>query len=390
MATARRSLLATLWGLGALGLLARPAAAAPIKIGVINSITGPEAPIGENLTNGIKLAEEDLAKKGLQLQLVWEDDTGKPQIAMSAMEKLATRDGVAGVVGPYTSACANAVAKLAERYKVPLLVPAAAKEEITRQGYKWVYRMNAPADVYASVLLDMATSAGKPQSIAFLYENTDFGTSTTRTAKDYAARKGLRVVAEESYSKGSPDYRSTLTRIKGLSPDLVFMVSYVADAILLMRQAREVGLSPQAFLGGGAGFTTTQFSGEKDISNFVFSSTQWAGDMPWPGAREFAARYKAKFGKEPTYHAACAYASMLILGEVAAAQGGDREKLRAGLRGGKWSGVMGEVQFVDYAGFTNQNNHPMLVQQIQGGAYQTVFPPQWATRKPVYPFPGWK
>ena len=91
--------------------------AAGIKVGVINSMTGPEAPIGENLTNGIKLAQEDLKKKGIAVDLVWEDDTGKPQIAMSAMEKLATRDRVAGVVGPYTSACANAVARLAEKYR---------------------------------------------------------------------------------------------------------------------------------------------------------------------------------------------------------------------------------------------------------------------------------
>jgi len=83
---------------------------APVKLGVINSMTGPEAPIGENLTNGIKLAQEDLAKKGVQVELVWEDDTGKPQDSLSAMEKLATRDNVAGVVGPYTSAAANAVA----------------------------------------------------------------------------------------------------------------------------------------------------------------------------------------------------------------------------------------------------------------------------------------
>ena len=89
------------------------------KIGVINSMSGPEAPIGGNITNGIKLAEEDLKKKGINLQLVWEDDTGKPQISMSAMEKLATRDNVVGVVGPYTSACSNAVAKLAEKYRVP-------------------------------------------------------------------------------------------------------------------------------------------------------------------------------------------------------------------------------------------------------------------------------
>ena len=375
----------------ALSLAVPPAAfAASVKIGVINSITGPEAPIGENLTNGIKMAQEDLKKKGINVDLVWEDDTGKPQIAMSAMEKLATRDNVAGVVGPYTSACSNAVAKLAEKYKVPIIVPAAAKEEITRQGYKWVNRMNAPADVYASVLIDAALTVGKPKTIAFIYENTDFGTSTTKSAKEYVQKKGMRVLAEESYSKGSPDYRSTLTKIKAKNPDLVFMVSYVADAILLMRQAREIGLKPQAFLGGGAGFTTMQFAKEKEISNFVLSCTQWTEDVNWPGARDFGKRYKAKFGKEPTYHAACAYESMMIMAETAAKCAGNREKIRAGLKAGKWNGIMGEVKFADYAGYTNQNNHQMLVQQLMGGNYETVYPKKFATKKIVYPFPGWK
>ena len=365
------------------------AEAANVKLGFINSITGPEAPIGENLTNGVTLAIEDLKKKGINVELLKEDDTGKPQIAMSAMEKLAGQ-GVAGVVGPYTSACSNAVAKLAEKYKVPLLIPAAAKEEITRQGFKWVYRMNAPADVYASVLIDAALTMGKPKTIAFIYENTDFGTSTTKTAKEYVTKKGIQVVADEPYSKGSPDYRSTLSKIKAKNPDLVFMVSYVADAILLMRQAREIGLQPQAFLGGGAGFTTVQFAKEKEISNFVFSCTQWTEDVNWPGAMDFFKRYKAKFGKEPTYHAACAYESMLIMAETAAKNGGDREKTRAGLKAGQWNGIMGEVKFVDYAGFTNQNNHQMLVQQIQSGNYETVYPAKFATKKAIYPFPKWK
>jgi branched-chain amino acid transport system substrate-binding protein len=364
--------------------------AANIKIGVINSMTGTEAPIGENITNGVKMAQEDLKKKGVDIDIIWEDDTGMPQISMRAMEKLATRDNVAGVVGPYTSACANAVAKLAEKYKVPQLIPAAAKEEITRQGFKWVYRLNAPADVYASVLIDAATALGKPKSIAFIYENTDFGTSTAKTAKEYVAKKGIQVVADEPYSKGSPDYHATLSKIKAKNPDLVFMVSYVADAILLMRQAKELGLQPQAFLGGGAGFTTAQFAKEKDISNYVLSCTQWTDDVNWPSAREFGKRYKAKFGKEPTYHAACAYESLIIMAETAAKAGGDREKTRAGLKAGTWNGIMGEVKFADYAGFTNQNNHQMLVQQIQNGNYETVFPVKYATKKAVYPFPQWK
>jgi len=365
------------------------AAAKNVKLGFINSITGPEAPIGENLSNGVTLAIEDLKKEGIDVDLIKEDDTGKPEKSMAAFEKLGTRDNVVGIVGPYSSKCASALAKLAEKYKVPLLIPVASKDDITRQNLKWTFRLSATTNDYATILLDMATRLGKPKTMAIIDENTDFGTSGAKSAKEYAAKKRITVVAEESYSPGSPDYRSTLASIKGKNPDLVFMVSYVADAILLMRQSREIDLKPQAFLGAGAGFATVPFAKEQDISNGVFSSTQWTGDVNWPGAKQFNDRYKARFGKEPTYHASTAYESMIIMGETAA-KAGTPEKTRALLKRGKWNGIMGEVRFADYDGYTNQNKHQMLVEQIQNGVFVTVFPPQYASGKPVYPFPGFK
>jgi branched-chain amino acid transport system substrate-binding protein len=373
----------------ALALSLPAAGRAQVKIGFINSITGPEAPIGENLTNGVDMAVEDLKKKGVAVTVVKQDDTGKPQVAMSALETL-EGEQVAALVGPYTSANANAVAKLAEQYKIPQVVPAAAKEEITRQGYKWVFRLNGPAHQYAQSLIDAALTFGKPKSIAFIYESTDFGNSVSAAGKDYAQKKGLQIVGEEAYQKGAADYRSTLTKMKAANPDLVFMVSYVADAILLMRQSREVGLKPQAFLGGGAGFDTAQFESEKDISTNVFSVTQWTPESSKP-ATDFANRYKAKYGKKPTYHAACAYATMMIVGEVATKAGGDREKIREALDTGSWTGgIMGDVKFEDYEGFTNQNKLVMPVVQYQSGKSVTVFPPKAAEKKAVYPFPGWK
>jgi branched-chain amino acid transport system substrate-binding protein len=374
----------------AAALLAPAAADAQVKIGFVNSVTGPEAPIGEALTNGVDLAMDDLAKKGVKIALIRQDDTGKPQVAMSAMEQLATGDEVAAVVGPYSSAPANAIAKLAQQYKVPLLVPVASKEEITRQGYDWVFRLCAPAHDYANTLIDAVLALGKPKTIAFVYESTDFGTSVSTLGKQYAQKKGLQVVADEAYQKGAPDYRSTLTKIKERNPDLVFMVSYVADAVLLMRQSREVGLKPQAFLGGGAGFDTAQFESERDISTNVFSVTQWTPDTGWPGAADFAKRYEARFKKRPTYHAATAYEAMMIMGDVVSKAGGDRKKIQQALDTGTWTGIMGQVKFEDYDGFTNQNKHAMPVIQYQGGKAETVYPPQFAKGKPVYPFPGWK
>ena len=376
--------------LAAAALIAGSATAAPVKIGIVNSLTGPEAPIGEDLSNGIKLAIEDLKKKNIEVQAIWEDDTGKPQIGISAMEKLATRDNVAGVVGAYTSAVTSVVAKTAERYKVPLVNPVASKEEITKQGYKYVFRVSATTNDYAQVLIDMATSFGQPKTISILNENTDFGVSGARSAKEYAEKKGLKVVFSEAYSKGSPDYRSTLVNVKNAKADIVFMVSYVADAILLMRQSREIGLSPMAFLGAGAGFSNAQFAKEQNVSNGIFSSTQWTSAVSWPGAKEFAKTYQEKYGKPASYHAATAYTAMWILGQAASQSNGDREKTRAALDSGSWETIDGTVKFADYEGYTNQNKHQMLVEQIQDGKFVTVWPKELQSGKPIWPFPGWK
>ena len=138
----------------------------------------------------------------------------------------------------------------------------------------------------------------------------------------------------------------------------------------------------------GAGFDTAQFESEKDISNLVFSVTQWTPEST-PGAEEFANRYRQKYGKKPTYHAACAYAAMMVVGEAAQKAGGDRKKIQEELKAGKWTGIMGEVDFQDYEGFTNQNKLVMPVIQYQGGKSVTVYPKQLAKKKAVYPF-AWK
>jgi branched-chain amino acid transport system substrate-binding protein len=358
--------------------------AVPVKIGFINSITGKEAQIGENLTNGAAMAIDDLKALRIHVVMVREDDGGDPKNALAAYEKLVSRDKVIGVVGPYTSACANVVASRADQYQVPLLVPAAAKEEITMLGYRNVFRLNAPADIYSKVLLN-AVAPYSPKTIAYVYAATDFGVSTVKTAQVNASAMGLQEVANEKYQQGQPDYRATLAKVKATRPDLLFLVSYDADAILLMRQAKEIGLTPKAYLGAGAGYTTAQFAQQKEISSLMISATQWTDDVNWPGAADFAIRYKARFGKEPTYHAACAYEAVRILA-LSAMKARTPQALCAALKAGSWNGIMGPVRFTSYGGFTNQNNHPMLVQQLQAGKYETVYPALFSKKKLVYPY----
>jgi branched-chain amino acid transport system substrate-binding protein len=157
-----------------------------------------------------------------------------------------------------------------------------------------------------------------------------------------------------------------------------------------MRQSREIGLKPMAFLGAGAGFSNAQFAKEKEISHGIFSSTQWTSAVSWPGAKEFAKTYQQRYGKPASYHAATAYTALWILAQTAAEANADREKTRELLKAGKWDTIDGPVKFDDYEGYTNQNKHQMLVEQIQDGKFVTVWPKEFQTGKPIWPFPGWK
>jgi branched-chain amino acid transport system substrate-binding protein len=156
-----------------------------------------------------------------------------------------------------------------------------------------------------------------------------------------------------------------------------------------MRQSRELGLKPQAFLGGGAGYDHENFEREAQISTNVFTVTQWTPDSS-PAAEAFAKRYQEKFGKRPTYHAACTYTATMVAGDAAARAGGDRAKIRDILATGSWTGIMGQTKFDSFEGFVNQNRVAMPVIQYQGGKAVTVYPPPQAKGKAVYPFPGWK
>ena len=221
------------------------------------------------------------------------------------------------VVGEYTSQCSYAVAGVAEKYKVPYLVVTGAADKITQQGWKYVYRMNPPSSLYNMGVFSFFEQVAKPKSIAILYENTDFGSSTSKAMKEWCEGHGVNVVLSEGYQSGAVDFKPILQKVKSLRPDIVYMVSYLMDASLLMRQSKELDINPQAFIGGAAGFTLPEFlQNAADASEYCMSATLWTPQAKYPGAKEFFDNFKKKFGKEPDYHGAEAYAAAYVLADT--------------------------------------------------------------------------
>src|SRR5512146_3249115 len=144
-------------------------------------LTGKPAKFGEIMKRSYEMAAEEINArggiKGKKLILSFEDSSGKPETARAIVEKLIDVKKQPLIVGEYTSACAKAVAAVAEERKTPYLIVASADDDITSQNYKYVFCQNQVNAHYADALVSFLKEVVKPKSIAILYESSAFGSS---------------------------------------------------------------------------------------------------------------------------------------------------------------------------------------------------------------------
>jgi branched-chain amino acid transport system permease protein len=363
-----------------------------VRVGIISSFTGAEARFGQMHRNGYEMALGETngagGLLGKRVELVYHDDTSRAEVAMAAVEDLAGDPLVSGIVGAYTSSATFPATAVANRHQIPMIVPTAVTEEITRQGNEWIFRVCAPASAYGRAMAEFNRKVAGASRLAVVYENTQFGSSVAQATLEYAPEMGLNVVAFEAYDQGAADFTPLLTRVKSQSPDSVLFVSYLADATLLMRQSKEIDFNPRVFTAGGSGFSLPDFlKGAGDTAEYTISVTQWTPDAQWPGSREWTADYKNRFNSTPSYHAVQAYISLKTLADaIARAGSGERRAVRDALRTTRLDSIFGPISFDE----KGQNDHPVAVTQVLGGQFVTVWPESAAIRPPVVPTPPWR
>ncbi len=389
--------------LAGLGLLMAALTAGPVraqgktfKVGIPLPLTGAEAKFGEMEKQAYEMAVSEInAKggvKGHTLVLDIQDSGGKPETASAIVEKFITIDKYPIVVGEYSSQCSYAVAGVSEKYHIPYLVVTGAADKITQEGWKYVFRLNPPSSLYNLGIFSFFEQVARPKTIAILYENTDFGTSTSKAMKDYCDEKGIKVLLFEGYQAGAIDFKPVLQKVKSERPDIIYMVSYLMDASLLMRQSKELDINPQAFIGGAAGFTLPEFlQNAGAASEDVMSGTLWTPQVKYPGAQTFFDDFRKKYGKEPDYHGAEAYAAAYVLADaLKRASAWTPEGLRAALSETDTTTAFGPVKFISWGKFANQNRMNTLLLQVIKGKFETVWPKEAASAAYVFPVPRWR
>jgi branched-chain amino acid transport system substrate-binding protein len=372
-----------------------------VVIGIPLAITGIHAKFGEQHHNGYKMALEEIlaqggirqgALKGKKLRFHFEDDEGKPEKAKAVTEKLITRDKVNMIMGGYSSSEVFAIAGTTAQYGSPFLSPSGAADDITQKGWKNVFRLNQPASEYCSGLQDFMLKNVKPTNMVILFENTLFGTSTAKAMQAWCKENNINVLMFEPYEAGGADFKPLLTRVKSAKPDVIFMVSYIMDAVLLTRQTAELDIDSRLFCGGAAGFALPEYTkGVGKLGEGVMTAVLWSQDVKYPGAHKFYETFNSKFKLAPTYHGAEAYSASYVLQNVLErTKSLSKEDLIKSLSETDMMTIFGPVKFVNYKKFINQNKVPSLVVQVVKGKIETIWPPDAASTKFIYPQPKWK
>jgi len=252
--------------------------------------------------------------------------------------------------------------------------------------------LNPTNAYYASGLLSFFKEVVKPTSIAILYESSDFGTSGAEDMVKQSEKVGMKVLVKEKYEKGAVDFKPILSKVKAEKPDVIYMVSYVMDAALLMKQIKELRIDAKLFAGGAAGFAIPEFiQSAKEAAEYVVTATLWSPQVAYPGAKEFADKYKKRFGDYPSYHGAEAYSALHVVKDVLTrAKSWTPNDIRDALKPTNMMTAFGPIKFEDKEGYTNQNFMDTLVMQVISGQHETIWPLKYASKKYTYPIPRWR
>jgi len=399
--------------LGMLVVAASASAVADVKIGVLLPLTGPLSSLGNDVNRGFELARDMANDKGgvngEKVVFATSDVPGSNEAASQAT-RLITRDGVQVIVGSYASSISFAASQVAERNGVIYVEQGAVADDITKRGFKNLFRFIYPATElgrggaqYATdIILPKLNIPLKDARVAIMNEDSSYGTAVAEGAKKWLQDKGVQVVDTASYSYKTTDLSSVVQRFKSAKPDIVIACSYTPDGILFWRQAREAKLELKALIGNGGAHNIPDFAEALgDDVNGLFNAGTSAYFNPnglSPEAaqlfKDFHSAYEKKFQRKPSAHSAMGFNAMwVLLSEILPAAGGtDPEKVRAAflaLDKPVGSTIVGWGLKFDPQTGNNTRAFPMI-DQWQERQIRTIYPPEFGvTSNITMPLPEW-
>ena len=370
------------------------AADSEVIIGVPLPLTGARGTLGLMMKNSFEMAKEIVNKEGgingQPLKIVYADDKNKTSVAKEVVKRLVLDSKAVMLVGGATSNPTYAMAKVAQKMDMPFLVSTASVDRLTEEDWENIFRLNPPVSEYTRGLEDFWLKNLKPKSMAIIHENGMYGTNAAFRMLEFAADNGIELRGFFDYDKwygaDAAHFQPMLKQLKEEPPDVIFMVSYLKDAVALVKEIHKSNLK-SLLCGAAAGFTQEEFIKRAgDAANYLVTATLWSERALYPGAKEYFDRYVKLFASKPDYHGAEAYSAVLVAADaLRRAESLSPKDIRAALAQTSMVTPFGPVKFYSYKTFDRQNTVRTLVLQIIDGEFKTIWPPEFAAAKFVPP-----
>ena len=398
--------------LGAALLLLPQAASArvtddTIVLGAAVSLTGRYTTAGNHTRKGYDLAVRMINDRGgvrvadrsYRLEILYYDDESTPARGAQLAERLIRQDGIKFMLGPYSSGLTTAIAPITEQHRVPMVEGNGASRTLFNKGYRYLFAVLSTSEQYLQEAINLAAEQADARGrdpatlrIAIAMENDPFSQDIRAGVIDAADRYGMRVVIDDKLPRELNDMTATLIKVKAARPDVLLVSGHSKGAALLVRQAAELRATAPI-----VGLTHCESANVIDRERFgddadsMLCAAQWAPTLSYRddlfgSAADYAELFEAEYDYAPPYQAAQASASVMVWADALQRAGSfDTETVRDALAATDLLTFYGNIRFDD----TGKNiAKPMVLFQIQDGAYRVVAPSAWASHELSFPRPG--
>jgi ABC-type branched-subunit amino acid transport system substrate-binding protein len=294
------------------------ATADDITIGVIGPLSGPAANSGISMRQAYEAAAKQVNNEGgieidgekSQVKLIFEDSASRPEMGVSAAQKLLTRDNVDILVGDTISSSVTlAIMEVAPSFGKfmmsgqPVSIEIAKKIKSDPERFANFWKGGFNSDAYADTifnsvqdLIKKGALEAKNKTIAFIVEDTDYGKSNVEYTRKLFEDAGWKVTSNETVSLGYADFYPQLSKLRGEEPDvLVSIFTSVNSGIALVKQIKEQGLK-SLHLAVYYPIRPEFLEGAKAAANGLLWTPLFFDPVNNPKHKEFAAKFKELSG----------------------------------------------------------------------------------------------
>ncbi|MFO1116032.1 MAG: ABC transporter substrate-binding protein [Beijerinckiaceae bacterium] len=333
---------------GAVALAASGAIAqdnSPVRIGLIYSKQGPGASIGQFLQRGSELAAQQAGMKvlGRPIELIWLDENG-PEGSQQNMQRLIDENKVVAVVGGNYSNSALAMMSVANRAKIPLILPGAAAREITgKDCSRYTFRTQATVPVQINGLMPYVQQIGK--KVYFITPSYAFGQDIVKSARAGLPAIGATEIGSDEVPINTADYSSFILKIRQAKPDVVIGGLVGGDLSNFLKQWNEMGMKDKAPYTAVA-VTDTDFwdIGPQASTGIFIKPWYYANPKNTAAEKKMIDDFQKKYGQPPSDKTWSGWIAMrALLESIESAKSTNPQDIVTALE--KWKNTEGEFPF---------------------------------------------